>query len=160
MPNTPTPGQVAYEAYQCDCGCWQDLEPEAQQRWESVAQAVLACHDNPISHKETLMKQGHFEEHWNDADGNPAGGVSSTRGATISWQNGPLGRGETRREPNGAFVEDIIQIALGRLRYYQAGRFACDTNQEAITGLEMAAEALERRTRDREAREVEGTHHA
>lgn len=104
------------------------------------------------------MLQGHFEQHWVDADGNPAGGVSSTRGATISWQHGPLGRGESRLEPNGAFVEDIIQMAIGRIRFYQASRFACDANEEALTGLEMAADALDRRTRDREARQVEGTH--
>lgn len=106
------------------------------------------------------MKQGHFEDHWNDAHGNPAGGVSTTRGATISWQNGPLGRGDLRREPNGAFVEDIIQMVLGRLRYYQASAFACPENAEAIAALELAAEALDKRTRDRETRQVEGTHHA
>ena len=57
------------------------------------------------------MRQGHFEEHWSDKDGNPAGGVSSGRGFAISWQNGPLGRGVERREPNGAFVEDVIAAA-------------------------------------------------
>ena len=38
------------------------------------------------------MKQGFFEEHWVDEKGNPAGGVSTGKGLTISWQNGPLGR--------------------------------------------------------------------
>jgi len=51
-----------------------------------------------------MSKIGHFSEHWRDDKGRPAGGVSSGRGFAISWQNGPLGRGNERRDPNGAFV--------------------------------------------------------
>lgn len=56
MPEThPTPGQMAdktpgqrnYEAYHCACGCWRDLEPEEQQRWETAAAAVLAMAKEP-----------------------------------------------------------------------------------------------------------------
>lgn len=103
------------------------------------------------------MRQGFFSEQWLD-NGNPAGGVTSGRGFTISWQNGPLGRGNARREPNGAFVEDIIDAAADRIRFYQNGKFACSDNAEALQHLEAAIEALQRRTRDREARNVEGTH--
>ena len=106
------------------------------------------------------MKHGHCEEHWNDVHGNPAGGVSSTRGATLSWHNGPRGRGDLRREPHGAFVEDSMQMVIGRIRYSQASACACTENAEALAALELAAEALESRTREREARQVEGTHHA
>jgi hypothetical protein len=106
------------------------------------------------------MKQGHFQEHWNDADGNPAGGVSTGKGFTISWQNGPLGRGNDRKEPNGAFVEDVIQAVIGRIAFYQTSRFACHDNDEALDHLERAAWALDRRTKDRETRDVEGTHQA
>ena len=106
------------------------------------------------------MTDPFFEEHWNDAHGNPAGGVSSGKGMCLSWQNGPLGRGDLRRDPNGCFVETVIQAVLGRLRYYQASAFACPENAEAIAALELAAEALDKRTRDRETRQVEGTHHA
>lgn len=42
MSDAPTPGQINYETYQCDCGCWRDLEDVVQQRWEAAAQAVLA----------------------------------------------------------------------------------------------------------------------
>lgn len=104
------------------------------------------------------MKQGHQEEHWLDADGNPEGGVSTGTGFTISWQHGPLGRGHMRREPNGAFVEDVIQAVLGRLKFYQSTRFACEANAEAIHALEVAADWLDGRTQDREKRGVEGTH--
>lgn len=104
------------------------------------------------------MKQGIFQEHWNDDQGRPAGGVSSGRGLAISWQNGPLGRGDQRREPNGAFVEDVIQAAIGRIEFYEQSEFACDANKEALAGLRQAAEALDRRTQEREARGVEGEH--
>lgn len=99
-----------------------------------------------------------FSEHWNDTDANPAGGVAFGRGFTISWQNGPLGRGDDRRKPNGAFVEDIIAAAIDRLGFYQTGRFACEYNIQAIEFLKEAFHALEARTHDREARHVEGTH--
>src|SRR5437899_12761451 len=104
------------------------------------------------------MRQCHFEHHWHDADGNPAGGVSTGLGFTISWQNGPLGRGIERRPPNGAFVEDVISVALGRLKFYQESRFACKANEYAIENLEAALLVLDARTREREARAVEGTH--
>jgi hypothetical protein len=42
MPETLTPGQIAHDAYACDCGCWRDLDGTQQQRWEAAAQAVLA----------------------------------------------------------------------------------------------------------------------
>ena len=104
------------------------------------------------------MKQGHFAQHWFDEDGNPAGGVSSGRGFAISWQNGPLGRGDGRREPNGAFVEDIIAAAIVRIDFYQESKFACIENAKALAALRSALTQLETRTHQREARRVEGTH--
>lgn len=106
------------------------------------------------------MKQGHYEEHWLDANGNPAGGVSTGRGFTISWQNGPLGNGvtEPRKLPNGAFVEDVIQAVIGRIEFYQKSRFACERNELALQALRGAAVELDMRTKDRESRAVEGTH--
>lgn len=104
------------------------------------------------------MKQGFKSEHWSDDNGNPAGGVTTGNAFTISWQNGPLGRDEERKEPNGAFVEDIIGAAIDRLEYYQASRFNCVYNADAIDLLRKAVERLEDRTRDREKRAVEGTH--
>ena len=83
-----------------------------------------------------MGKQGHFEEHWNDVDRNPAGGVSSGRGFAISWQNGPLGRGNDRREPNGAFVEDVIQAVIGRISFYQKSKFQCASKPAGSSGAE------------------------
>ncbi len=76
----------------------------------------------------------------------------------ISWQNGPLGRGDDRREPNGAFVEDVIQAVIGRIEFYQQSEFACIENSVALTHLRKSLQALDERTKDRETRDVEGTH--
>lgn len=103
------------------------------------------------------MRQGHLEEQWTD-EGKPAGDVSSGRGIAISWQNGPRGRGNDRKEPNGAFVEDVIAAVIGRIEFYQASEFACQENADALAYLRSAAERLNDRTKDREARNVEGTH--
>lgn len=97
-------------------------------------------------------------EHWNDANSNPAGGSTFGNGFAISWQNGPLGRGEDRKEPNGAFVEDIIRAAHDRLYFYQKSKFKCQENANAMSLLLMAINCLKSRTKDREERGVEGTH--
>lgn len=100
-------------------------------------------------------------KHFLDEKGNPAGGTTTGRGISISWQNGPLGRGAERLEPNGAFVEGVIAAAIDRIEHYQTaseGRFKCRENALAITKLEEALLWLQKRTMDREAREVEGTH--
>ncbi len=102
-----------------------------------------------------------YEAHDIDNDGNPAGGQTRAVGLAVIWQNGPLGRGEERQEPNGAFVETVIQAAINRIEFYQKtnnGKFACRENVIALTHLETAILWLEKRTRDREARAVEGTH--
>lgn len=104
------------------------------------------------------MRVGFKSEHWNDANNNPAGGCTFGQGFTISWQNGPLGRGNDRKEPNGAFVEDVIAAAIDRLEFYQASKFSSEANTETLRHLRAALEVQEARTREREARQVEGTH--
>jgi hypothetical protein len=96
----------------------------------------------------------------NDENGNPAGGHVNGIGLAIAWQNGPLGRSEdgTRIEPNGAFVETVISAAVQRIEAYQASKFKCRENAIALTHLETALLWLNKRTADREARKVEGTH--
>ena len=63
-----------------------------------------------------------------------------------------------RREPNGAFVEDVIAAAMDRIEFYEASQFACDENKAALKHLDAALAVLDSRTKDREARDVEGTH--
>lgn len=107
------------------------------------------------------MMQDYDAVHVLDNDGNPAGGTSIAVGVHIAWQRGALGRGDDRQEPNGAFVETVIQIAADRLNFYQEGadgRFACAENAAAILCLKMAIDTLNRRTQRRENEGVEGTH--
>lgn len=93
-----------------------------------------------------------------DAQGRPAGGSTHGRGFTIAWQDGPLAVDGVRRDPNGAFVEDVIEAAIGRIAFYQDSGFACQENADALDALRVAAKRLDERTKAREARGVEGTH--
>lgn len=104
------------------------------------------------------MKQKLKHEHWLDDDKNPAGGRTTGVGIDIEWQNGPLAVDGKRQEPNGAFVEGIIEAAIKRIEFYQKSRFHCVHNAVALGHLYAAAEVLKERTRDREDRGVEGTH--
>jgi hypothetical protein len=105
------------------------------------------------------MQQDFKQQHWVDGENNPAGGVTSGNGFTISWQNGPLAMNGYRCEPNGAFVEDVIAAAIGRINFYQASRFHSEYNAVALDHLYQALNALNSRTKDRGARGVEGSHH-
>lgn len=98
-----------------------------------------------------------------DENGNPTGGMVQGTGMEILWQNGPLGREVDRKSPNGAFVETVLAAAKQRIEFFQtasSGRFSCRENAIAITKIEEALMWLDKRTRDREARQVEGTHKA
>ena len=97
-------------------------------------------------------------ENWIDNDGNPSGGYVSGTGLDIRWQNGPLGRGEDRQEPNGAFVETVIAAAAERIRFYQDSKYNCRENALALTKLEEALHWLNSRTQRREAEGTEGLH--
>ena len=103
------------------------------------------------------MNQEFESEHWLDDNGNPAGGYAVATGIDITWQNGPLGRGEERIEPNGAFVETLIAIVMDRLEFYQT-KFPCRENEIAIRELDTALMVLNARTLRRERAGIEGTH--
>ena len=93
-------------------------------------------------------------------NGNPTGGFFKSVGIDITWQDGPLGRGVDRKEPNGAFVETVIEAALQRIQFYQQSPYSCRENAIAITKLEEALHWLNHRTAQREKRQVEGLHKA
>ena len=90
-----------------------------------------------------------------NSDGRPSGGTSTGLGIEITWQNGPVQDAGGR---NGAFIEDLLSICVARLEFYQDGEFRCRENALAITKIEEAVHWLEHRTRDRQARGVEGTY--
>lgn len=104
------------------------------------------------------MKQPSESMNEFDEDGNPRGGFYKAKGINIQWQKGPLGSRDDRKEPNGAFVENVIEAAIKRLKHYQLSKFECEENAWALYHLETAALWLDKRTRDREKRGVEGTH--
>ena len=75
-------------------------------------------------------------------------------GVLICFQKGPIAEAGV----NGLTQEALIAICIHRLRSFQAGPFACRENALALTKLEEAQMWLLKRTRDRMARGVEGTH--
>ena len=99
-----------------------------------------------------------YSENWSDESGNPAGGCSGGKGFIVSWQNGPLGRGEDRTEPNGAFVETVLAAVGDRIQFYQDSKFQCVENAAALKHIADALAVLDSRTKNRESRAVEGTH--
>lgn len=105
-----------------------------------------------------MASAGVCSNHFSDDEGNPSGGTTYGRGFAIGWQNGPLMVDGVRDEPNGAFVEDVIKAAIGRIEFYQKSKFASDHNAKALVSLQEAVAHLQQRTKDREARGVEGTH--
>lgn len=67
----------------------------------------------------------------------------------INWQTEPQGPGTT--------IEEVIQVAIDRIRELNVPPFATRENSLAVTDLESAQNWLNRRTADRRARGVEGT---
>lgn len=65
---------------------------------------------------------------------------------------------------DGITNEEVIKVLIHRITYlnekWQSGKFYCRENCLAITKLEEALMWLERRTANRIARQVEGTHEA
>ncbi len=72
----------------------------------------------------------------------------------IHFQNGPIAEAGV----NGLTQEALLAICIDRLECFQAGQYACRENALALTKLQEAQMWLQKRTRDRMARGVEGTH--
>lgn len=91
--------------------------------------------------------------------GKPAGGRTRGVGLAIDWQNGPIVIDGRRVEPNGCFVETVIDAARERIAYYERETpFACDENKLMLWHLEQALAVAANRTQRRAAAGVEGTH--
>lgn len=71
----------------------------------------------------------------------------------INFQNGPIKESGV----NGISNESLLAIVEDRLLGFQSGQFACRENAIALTKLQEAMMWLQKRTRDRVARGVEGT---
>lgn len=72
----------------------------------------------------------------------------------IQFQNGPV----KEHGVNGVSNEALLAIVRDRLESFQAGQYACETNQDALDHVIAAMESLHSRTRERVDRGVEGTH--
>ncbi len=80
-------------------------------------------------------------------------GKSAQKSWNISFQNGPIKEAGF----NGLSSECLLAICIDRLRSFQAGPFSCRDNALALTHLEESLMWLQKRTRDRMLRGVEGT---
>ena len=72
----------------------------------------------------------------------------------VDFQCGPIKESGV----NGICNEDLMNMVLVRLKGFQESEFRCRENAIAITKIEEALLWLRKRTADREARNVEGTH--
>ena len=72
----------------------------------------------------------------------------------IVFQNGPV----KEFGVNGISNESLLAIVEDRLLGFQSGQYACRENAIALTKLQESMLWLQKRTRDRIARGVEGTH--
>lgn len=72
----------------------------------------------------------------------------------VAFQCGPI----KQCGINGVNNEDLIAMTIERLKCFQNSEFSCNENAMAIIKLEEALMWLRKRTMDREARGVEGTH--
>jgi len=72
----------------------------------------------------------------------------------IRFQNGPIAEAGV----NGLTHEALLAILIDRMEGFQQGPYASDDNEEALQSMRKAQTALQRRTKARMARGVEGTH--
>ena len=95
-----------------------------------------------------------------DKDGNPSSGNVRGVGFTIVWQDGPRGQGPDGElaVANGAFVEDIIDAAIGRLEFFQRSKYSSAENASAIMHLWEARDTLKWRQVRRRDAGIQGAH--
>ncbi len=82
---------------------------------------------------------------------NPAGVNSQV--CLVRFQNGPIGESGV----NGISNEALLAIVEDRMLGFQSGQYACRENAVALTKIQEAMMWLQKRTRDRVTRGVEGT---
>ncbi|MGE9269165.1 MAG: DUF7681 family protein [Verrucomicrobiales bacterium] len=87
-------------------------------------------------------------------DGDDVDPMLQVRKTYIHFQNGPIGEAGF----NGISNEALLAILIDRMRGFQSGPFASRDNACALTHMEEALMWLQKRTRDRMARGVEGTY--
>lgn len=76
----------------------------------------------------------------------------STHYAQIKFQKGPI----KENGVNDCQIEDLLAICIHRIEGFQSGNFACADNQLALTCIQGALTSLNKRTKHRQNRGVEG----
>ncbi len=90
----------------------------------------------------------------NPVENYPAENSKMSRAACdINFQNGPI----QETGVNGISGEALLAIVEDRLLGFQSGQYACRENAIALTKIQEAMMWLQKRTRDRVSRGVEGT---
>lgn len=102
-----------------------------------------ACHRYWIWHSMTHLPERVVKE---SAQGTP-------NCCEIKFQDGPIQESGV----NGISNEALLAIVEDRLLGFQSGQYACRENAIALTKIQEAMMWLQKRTRDRMARGVEGT---
>ena len=87
-------------------------------------------------------------------ENNPGYQPESDAELVILFQNGPIAEAGV----NGVTHEALLAILCDRMRGFQSGPYHSADNAEALACMEQAQTALQRRTKARMARGVEGTH--
>ncbi len=81
-------------------------------------------------------------------------GIEPKSETVILFQNGPINEVGV----NGLTHEALLAIVIDRMQAFQKGPYSCRENAIALTKMEEAQHWLLHRTRERMARQVEGTH--
>ena len=85
--------------------------------------------------------------------GDPPEDMSESNPTYIHFQEGPISEAGV----NGGSNEALLAIVEDRLLGFQSGEYACRENAISLTKIQEAMMWLQKRTRDRLARGVEGT---
>jgi len=80
-------------------------------------------------------------------------GKDREEACVLHYQDGPI----KERGANGISNEALLAIVIDRLEGFQRGPFACEENRLALLSAQGALFLLQKRTKDRLARGVEGT---
>jgi hypothetical protein len=97
-----------------------------------------------LTRSDGSTQEGHHYEIWLNNGKSP--------NIQINFQEGPV----KDNGVNGITNEALLAILAHRIRFLNAGPFACRENSLALTKIEEAAHWLESRTKDRLSRGVEG----
>lgn len=125
---------------------WTPKEPFEKAYHEYVSGDLLSTYSrHTVIHTDKPVEFGYH----NYLITNPDTGLL----ASIHFQTGPI----KEHGVNGIQNEDLLNIVIHRLQFFQHGKFACEENDMAITKLKEALLWLNKRTTDRELRNVEGT---